>query len=291
MVQVSLSEKLGVLKDVMTSSMTSIIALLIILFLGFLFITTNRHNAKESKKVYILLYITCLVALFIKYRDSLQKLMDYFMNHVFILIYFPNLAVYVLALIIVNIVMWKSMFHSNDKPLKIINTVAFCSIHYMLVLLLNVISKKGLDIFKLTSVYGNKEALALIELSSAIFIFWILLMIIYQGIKKYHSSKELVLEEIPVESKYSIKMPSKIETVEIPERVYRVETHEKREEVVEQKEKDIVDLYDNMLTLEDYKLLLEVLKKAQPKKKEPVIEEDRKIYSVNDFQALYGKSK
>lgn len=290
MLQVSLSEKLEVLKNVMASSLTSIIILLIILFLGFLFITTNRHNAKESKKVYILLYITCLLALFIQYRDSFGKMIDYFMNHVFILIYFPNLAVYILAIIIVNIVMWKSMFQRDDKTLKIMNTVAFCSIHYLLVLLLNVISSKGLDIFEATSVYGNKSALALIELSSSIFVLWILLITIYQLIKKYQKGKELVLDEIPEESKYNIKMPSSIAVVDIPERVYATENIEKKKEIEEKREKDIVDVYDNMLTLEDYKLLLELLKKSRSK--DQIKEEEfSPRYPVNDFQTLYGKLK
>lgn len=290
MLQVSLSEKLEVLKNVMASSLTSIIILLIILFLGFLFITTNRNNAKESKKVYILLYITCLLALFIQYRDSFGKMIDYFMNHVFILIYFPNLAVYILAIIIVNIVMWKSMFQRDDKTLKIMNTVAFCSIHYLLVLLLNVISSKGLDIFEATSVYGNKSALALIELSSSIFVLWILLITIYQLIKKYQKGKELVLDEIPEESKYNIKMPSSIAVVDIPERVYATENVEKKKEIEEKREKDIVDVYDNMLTLEDYKLLLELLKKSRSK--DQIKEEEfSPRYPVNDFQTLYGKLK
>ena len=128
MLQVSLAEKLEILKKTMFSSGISIIALAIILFIGFLFATTNKHNSKESKKIYILLYITCGFALLIKYAKSLMDLVDYFMNHVFILVYFPNLAIYFLAIIISNIMMWKSMFKNENKSLKIVNTLPICTI-------------------------------------------------------------------------------------------------------------------------------------------------------------------
>ena len=107
MTQLSFSEKLEVIKNLLSSAVIAIVFLLVIVFLGFLFITTNRHNAKESKKVYLSLYVASLLALLIQYGSSLGKMVDYFMNHVFILIYFPNLAVYFLAIIVTNIVMWK----------------------------------------------------------------------------------------------------------------------------------------------------------------------------------------
>lgn len=284
MLQVSFSEKLEVLKDVMSSSVISLVILAIILFIGFLFATTNRHNAKESKQVYLLLYTVCILALIIQYASSLGNMVDYFMNHVFIQIYFPNLAIYVLAIIFSNIIMWKTMFKSDNKTLKWINTIAFCIIHYLLILLLNVISTKGLNVFELTSVYGNKKALALIELSSSTFVLWILLIGIYFLIHKFlNRKKELVLDEIPVESKYRIEKP--IMEVEAPIKVLS----NKRPNLIEKvevKEEKSENIYDSMLTVEDYKLLLNLLKEQRHKEQitKEELEEEQKL---GELTALY----
>lgn len=287
MLDLSWTEKMNALKNIIFSSPGAILALLLISFIGFFFITTNRHNAKESKKVYILLYITAGLALVIKYQSHLAKIIDYFMNHVFILIYFPNLAVYVLAIVITNIMMWKSMFKSDDKALKIINTVAFCSIHYFFILLLSVIDKNKLNIFEVTSIYGNNKALALIELTSHIFILWILLIIIYHFIKKFQlKNKDLVLEEIPQESKYNQKESGKIICVDSPTTVYQV----KRKEEKKAEKKEMKNIYDSMLTVEDYKLLLQLLKEHRHKE-EIKVDDLKEQHKLEEFTTLYGKAK
>ncbi len=292
MLQVSLAEKLEILKKIMFSSSVSIITLAIILFIGFLFATTNKHNSRESKKIYILLYITCGFALIIKYAPSLMNLVDYFMNHVFILIYFPNLAVYFLAIIISNILMWKSMFKNDDKSLKIINTIFFCSIHYLFVLLLGIISKNNLNIFELTSVYGDKIALSLIELSSLLFVIWILLIGIYFIVKKIIGTNHgLVLEEVPEDSKYKIKQEKPYVIVEPPVESFEVkERKSMKPSLTDEKKKQVEAIYDSMLTVEDYKILLELLKEYRYKEK---IEQTelQENYRVNDLQSLYGKAK
>lgn len=288
MLDLSLKEQLKILKNIMLSSPVSIIALLLIVFIGFLFITTNRHNKEESKRLYILLYITCIAALIIKYASLLSSLFDYFMNHVFTLIYFPNLAIYFLAIIITNIIMWKSMFQSDNKAVKGINTVAFCIIHYLFILLLTTISKNGLNIFDSISIYQNKEAFSLIELSSATFILWILFSMIYFVIQKVLKNKELVLDEIPEESRYNLNSSKPYITVEVPHQVLAIKK-EKEKSIQAEKDAELA-LYESMLTVEDYKLLLDLLKKNrhQTEIKDSDLEEP---YRTNEFQTLYGKSK
>lgn len=290
MTQLSLSEKLEVIKNLMSSSVIAIVFLLVIIFLGFLFITTNRHNAKESKKVYLSLYVASFLALLIQYGSSLGKMVDYFMNHVFILVYFPNLAVYFLAIIVTNIIMWKSLFSSENKALRIINTTAFCIIHYLFILLLNTISMNKLNIFEVTSVYKNNDALALIELTSSIFIIWILLLGIYRIIiRKFQlKEEELVLDEIPEESRYNLNRP--IISIDSPREVLaNTKGTTLKEEKPLVKQEAVSNLYDSMLTVEDYKLLLELLK--QQKHKEEISEKELEMPSFGDFNPVYRSIK
>jgi len=290
MFEISVSEKIEILKKIMTSSVAPLLALFIIVFIGFLFITTNRHNREESKKVYILLYVIALIALIIRYNSYFMNFIDYFMNHVFILIYFPNLAVYLLAIIITNIIMWKTLFKSDDKALKVINTIAFCSIHYLFILLLSVIASKGLDIFEMTSIYGNKTAYTLIELSSFAFVIWILLMTIYLTIRKFQTkNKGLVLEEYKVEP--IIHKAKRIVPVEAPIEAYS-NTIISKDQLKDTKtnQDPMLRIYDSMLTVEDYKLLLELLK--EHRHKEEIKKEELEQYDQPDsLLALYGKAK
>jgi len=284
MLEVPLNEKLGILIKIMTTSIVPIITLAIIIFIGFLFITTNRHNKEDSKKIYILLYIIVIIALMIQFSSNLLSLIDYFVDHVFIVIYFPNLAIYLLAIVITNILMWKSMFKSDDTPQKIINTIAFCIIHYLFILLLSVISSNNLNIFEITSVYGNKEALSLIELTSITFSIWILLIIAYRIIRKIgRKNDELILEEIGIESKYNNSKEQPIMLVSSP-----IQAFAKKK--VEKESDNNLKLYDSMLTLEDYKLLLNLLK-AYHHKEEVKTEDLENAYQKDFIQALYGKAE
>ncbi len=263
MLQMSILEKLNLIKEMIGSSIFSILAFVVIVFIGFLFITTNRHNERESKKTYKLLYGTIGIFFLILFFSSLRSIADYFMNQVFIQIYFPSLAAYILGLIVANILMWRSMFYHHDQTLKKINTVFFCLIHYLFALLLNLITMKGLNVFDTTSIYGNRNALAIIEMTSSLFIFWILLLVIYHFVKKFLvGGKELVLEEIPVDSKYYVKKESPILPVESPKKVI-LEKETKKEK--QEEKATSFGLYDAMLTVEDYKLLLDLLKKYQHK--------------------------
>ena len=121
MTKMSLIDKIGVLLELTTSSKISIIVIMSLLFLAYLLISTNKKNFKSSKLLYSSVYILIVCSLLFTYRNSLQNMFDYMMNNFFILVYFPNLAVYLLAIIITNIIIWITVF--NTKTTKIIKYI------------------------------------------------------------------------------------------------------------------------------------------------------------------------
>ena len=184
MSKLSLLDKLKVLSDVTSSSGLFAVAILFFVILTIILITTNTKTKKISKISCIIIYgiITLITLLF--YNKQLFDFFDYMMNNFFIAIYFPNLAIYFAAIITSNIILWTSIFNRKiTKWIRTINTIVFSIIHYLLILIINVITKNKLDIFSQTSVYQNQDAQALIELSSTIFIIWILFLIIYKIIQ------------------------------------------------------------------------------------------------------------
>ena len=186
MEKLSFMDKINVLIEVSTSSKMFLLVLAFLFFLGIVFFNTNKKNNKSTKMIYLLSMLFIVTYLVITYHKSLGNMIDYLMNNLFVIIYFPNLAAYLAALVIMNVILLVSIFNYKvSKIIKTINITVYCVLNYILALILSVIDKYNLDIFSVESVYKNKSAQALIELSSIIFIVWILFLIVYKIIMFY----------------------------------------------------------------------------------------------------------
>ena len=236
MSKLSLLDKLKVLSDVTSSSGLFIVAIIFFVILASLLIITNTRTKKISKMTCIAIYGTISIITIAFYREQLFEMFDYMMDNFFIAVYFPNLAIYFAAIIATNIILWISIFNRKvTKWIRTINTVMFCIIHYLLILVIYVITTNKLDVFEQTSVYKNENAQALIELSSTIFIVWLLFLIIYKIIRIYQDNqvteetinhkepeKIIIREPIPAEPIVKTetiikrKLPDSISKTEIP---------------------------------------------------------------------------
>ena len=186
MSKLTLWKKLTIFWQVSKSSYLFLIVLAVLLILGFIFLTTNKRNSKRRKLVYIISSAVILVLMIAFYHGSLASIFDYMMNNLFIAIYFPNLAIYFAAIIIMNVILWVSLFSfKTTNIIKKVNVVIYVIMNYLLALLLSVINTNKLDIFNQASVYGNNDARALIELSSFVFVIWIIFLVIYKLILIY----------------------------------------------------------------------------------------------------------
>ena len=361
MAKMSFIDKLGILFKIIASSKIYIIIFLVLLLIGYILTSRNRKKDKTLKRICLLIYIIVLGIIIYKHRTNLGNMFDYMMNNFFIAVYFPNLAIYLAAIIITNIIMWISVFNNKiPRFIRNINVTIYCSMTYLLILTLNIIKENNLDVFIQSSVYGNKTAQALIELSSTIFVIWIIFLILYKLIKpcfykQRQKSAEILQQQIQVIeqkvmtpttplNKQSVnnKIYREIEAptivfgnnnkarfekdyhnIEIPtivfgnnikskeEKIYRgIETPtmvignnqklspEKTYIKIEaprvvfantntiKSEKSIektTKLYDDLLTLEDYKLLLSILKETKQKEQQ---EKERKE-RINKEQAKF----
>lgn len=230
MSKLSLLDKLKILSDVTSSSGLFAVAILFFIVFFYLMITTNTKTKKVSKISCIAIYGSIIIVTLVFYREQLFSLFDYMMNNFFIAIYFPNLAIYFAAVIATNVILWVSIFNRKvTKWIRTINTLVFCMIHYLLVLIINVITTNKLNIFEQTSIYENQDAQALIELSSNIFIIWILFLIVYKIIRNYQKRQEELVMGQP--EKIIIKEPAppirKTETVfkrQIPDSIKMIDS-------------------------------------------------------------------
>lgn len=276
MSKMSFLEKIDILFKLSKSSYIYLLVILILLIIGIIFSTTNSRTIKRNKKIYIGFSLFILISLILIFHKSLSKIFDYMMNNFFIAIYFPNLAIYMFALIVTNIIVWISIFsYKTSETIKRLNCIIYMIINYLLFLILSIINKKKLDIFTQSSVYGNKKATALIELSSIIFIVWIIFLILYKVIliyiKKDYKPK---VKKVVVKKKVK-KLPSNYEPIEIPDWLYgkipQMKKHPNQLTLEQQeliaktimKERALRKEYDDLLTIDDYKRILKILKQKK----------------------------
>lgn len=264
--ELSFIEKLKIFVDTSLSSGICIASIFIFLFLAFMILTTNKKNAKSTKLLFIGIYAVLILIMLSQYSDSLKDMFDYMMNNFFIVFYFPNVAIYLAAIIATNIILWVTIFNfKEDKLLKIINTIIYCIIHYLLILILNIVSDKNIDVFSQTSIYGNEKASALISLTSIIFIIWIIFITIYKIIRSTQKKKKIVIKKKPLKKLnpniIQIAVPSYVKGESLkkyPKEVYQTNLMDlySQNNLV----KEEIKKYSNMLTLDDYRLVLSILK-------------------------------
>ena len=303
MSKLSFIDKLRILLDISKSSSLCIFILALLIFVGIIFITTNKKNAKRNKMIYASISVFILVTLVVAYHASLSNMLKYMMDNFFIVVYFPNLAIYLAALIATNIILWISLFnYKTTKSIKTLNVSVYIIMNYLLALLLNIVNKNNLDIFTQKSVYGNKNATALIELSSIIFIVWIIFLVIYKIILIYiRKDYQPKVKKILIKKKVK-KLPENFAPLETPTYIYGrapkmpVKVVEKEVIVTEpvrvnvEKDENLQD-FDSMLTLDDYKTVLKMLKSQKDKMKQEEVIRQELQEEQNKYKELLDKQR
>ena len=277
MEKLTFGKEINLFFKIISENKFSIVILLFLLFLAFIFITTNKKNVKTTKKIYIGIYSFITIFLLVFNFKYLGKFFDYMMNNFFIAIYFPNFAIYFAAIIISNIIVLISIFNQKiTKLIKNINIIVYTFITYLLILLIGVISKADLDVYSQASIYKNTSAHALISLTSTIFMLWIIFLVLYTIIKKF-ITKDKVKEELPsqevIVKEKIVKeriLPDNIKEVPIPAFATIEETPISEEYINQKAEIEIqkrvntrlreTHVLDNMLSKKDYMIILKMLK-------------------------------
>lgn len=223
MKQLSILDKLKVILDLTLANKIFILILLLLGGLAIMFITTNKKNIKRNRKIFIGLYLFVIALIIIIFNSSIFSMCESMMNNLFIIFYFPNISIYVGAIIATNIIMLVSLFNKKTSKInKVVNSIVFFILHYILVLILNVVSTNHLNVFNSKNLYSNTDIHSLVELSGNIFIIWIIYLTLYKIINNYLMKKkssvivkeEVVVKEIVEEEK--AKTPKGIKVLNNP---------------------------------------------------------------------------
>ncbi len=200
MKNVNIFDSISVFFSVMFTSQMFVVLIIFLLFLLFIRYRSRKHKSFiKIKNLYLASVFFISLFVLIVYHQYIFDIFDYMMDNLFIVLFFPNFAVYFASLIILNIAMFISINSKNiNLIIKKINIVFYCIYNYIFVLILDIIYNKDINVFDQKEVYGNYNIRALINLSSTLFIFWILFLIIYKVVRVYQinklDEKKLIIE-------------------------------------------------------------------------------------------------
>ena len=150
MSKMTFMDKLSVLLNVSLSSKLFIGLFILLIIIGIVLIK-NNNNENNNKKIYLMITIFISALVIFTFNTSLAKMFDYMMNNFFVIIYFPNIAIYLAAIIATNIILFVSIIsNKTSKVIKNLNVIVYTIINYLLVLLLFTVNKNELDLFSHT---------------------------------------------------------------------------------------------------------------------------------------------
>lgn len=196
----SLIEKFNILMKLISSSslfvMFSIIGILFLICL-IVFIVLNK---KIPKLIIISTIVLISAIILINYGTILLNIADIIIDQIFIMLYFPTLPVYISILLISNITFIISMFiRKTKKVVKIINSINFILLNFFFILIINLVNKYNLNIYEEINLFTNSTLLVLLELSTGLFVSWILVHLLisaHDKLKKYDKIKCNIMPEI-----------------------------------------------------------------------------------------------
>lgn len=180
---------------------------------AFIVLITMLFIFKKHRKLVFLIYIlTFTGGMILLSHSQFVKFLDYFVEVLFNMIYFPNFCLYTLLFVIINIVMLWSI---NSKKILEVNKkviiVFYSIITFLFILVINTLLNSDIDLQSKLSIYSNKNLLAIIELST--FIMTLLYIYLFVG---FILKKLLKVNNKSVEAnEKEVKQLSKVELIEI----------------------------------------------------------------------------
>ena len=229
MIQTSILDQIILFFNIFMKQTNKYIILGITIGIILLFILANKFkNKKITKVICFIIYVSIFGYLIYMYQGEILNLLDYLMDNLVRLLLFPNLAIYILVLVIVNIFIIKSTFSNKDSNLqKIINIIYFGLFNILFYLIVNNIITNQINVYEQLDIYTNQELLNLIVLNMKIFVIWLFTILIIKFINhissrveiRKHANNYLNLEQ--VDDNYGLSKVKKVSKKKIkPYNIY-----------------------------------------------------------------------
>lgn len=190
MIRLSLIERLETILEIIKNSNEAMYVIPIVAFVTLLLIILGLIKKRFVKYICAFFYLVGLGVLGYFYHEPILSMLDYLVENVVKNILFPNLAVYGFILLVINIIMLVSILSSKvSRLVKSFNIICFSIMQLSLFFIVKLIIENNIDVYEKLNVYTNQELLVLVEFSMAVFVLW---MVILMVIKVINSLVNLV---------------------------------------------------------------------------------------------------
>ena len=186
MVDTTLLDKLNLIYKFLSDK--SIIMLIMLLVLVILLDFIYGNNNKQTKFMYIIILSLILIYGLFEYYKPLLNILDTYITYLFKLTYFPSIIEY-MSMIFITIFIEIYSIKKLSKVQKNINIWVSFVIEVLFVI--NVIALKNIniDLNSITSIYENDLLLSIFQVSSIIFMVWIIFNLLTYLIKSFVNSR------------------------------------------------------------------------------------------------------
>jgi len=201
----SLVEKINILVDIIVSSPLFLFCCMLAVAVLILFIICVKKEKKVNKWIFISIWIILGIILIINYNSIVFNIIDSLFDSLFMALYFPSLTVYVTIVSISNFCFFYSLINKRiHKKYKIINFINMLITNLLLILIIDTVKSNSINIYDEINLYTNSNLLVLLELTSALFVSWILVLLLvsaHNKLKKYDKKEypkmpEIIFDEV-----------------------------------------------------------------------------------------------
>lgn len=150
-----------------------------LIFITLLLMFRKKLSKKQCLIINFLATTSLIAYTIINNFKILSTTFDSIMNNLFTNIYFPSINLYLTILLTINIIGIINLLNKKqNKASKIVNSTSLIIIDFILVLILEIISKNEINLFEKVSLFSNTSLVMLMELTVNVFIFWVISLII-----------------------------------------------------------------------------------------------------------------
>ena len=189
--------------NIFTESPSSFLFIVLGIIFTLAMIINIKKNKKIGKTLFIIGWLFIISFIIIRYNSYIGQIFDNLINQIFMQIFFPNLATYVIIIVITNVIFLISINKKDIKNLtKFINSIFFIIIMVMMIYTLEQIISNNINIYNTEEVYTNQNVLVLIESTTILFTIWMIILLSKLAISKLiKKSDEKIKEEYKKEQK------------------------------------------------------------------------------------------
>ena len=182
MVDTTILDKLNLIYKFLSDK--SIVMLIILLILIILIDFIYGKNSKQTKIMYVTMILLIIIYGLFEYYKPLLNILDIYITYLFKITYFPSIIEY-MSMIFLTIFIEIYSIKKLNKVQRNINL--WTAIIIEILFIINIIALKNIniDLNNITSIYENDLLLSIFQISSIIFMIWIIYNLLTYLIKSF----------------------------------------------------------------------------------------------------------